>query len=135
MRRPFSQRTLGVLLAAIALSALWYFLVGWADQSRYVTGLSGPCLDDLPAGTAHTPEGTPNLPGSRYVFFPVLGVECSYSMPDGAIFRTFQPNSAFTTMAALPIVITLLVLIRYVSSWLTWGRRERSKKPTSIRRS
>lgn len=130
MRQLFSQRTLGLLLAALALSVLWYFLVGWADQGRHVrdNGLSGPCLEDLPAGTAHTPEGTPNMPGSRYVFFPVLGVECSYSMLDGSIFRTFQPNSAFTTMAALPIVITLLVLIRYVLSWLTWGHEERSKE-------
>ena len=103
-----SQRKLGLLLAATALSALWYFLIGWADQGEMVreAGLPLECLDEhLPEGTDHNPEGS-NPPDGDYRFFPILGLECTFSMIDGTSLQTFHPNYAFTAMAALPLSVT-----------------------------
>jgi hypothetical protein len=117
MAFKFSKRKLGLLLAAIAFSAFWFIAVGWADRGEMVrdAGLSMECHSEhLPKGTIHNPEGSPHLPRGEYRFFPILGLECTFSMIDGTEVQTFYPNYAFTTMAALPMFITAATGTRWL---------------------
>lgn len=112
MAFKFSQRKLGLLFAAIVFSVFWFIAIGWADRGEMVrdAGLSMECHSEhLPEGSIHNPEGSPYLPRGEYRFFPILGLECTFSMIDGTEVQTFYPNYAFTTMAALPMCITAAV--------------------------
>ena len=102
-------RRLGIFLAAVLLSALWCFVVGWVDRgvmARQSGGLSFVCLTEhLPEGTMHTQEQ--NLPRGTYSFIPPLGYECTFEMTDGSTVRSFHPDTGATLIGVSPTAFSL----------------------------
>lgn len=104
-------RRLGIFLAFFLLSALWCFLVGWADRGDMIRRVGGPsheCLNEhLPEGTIHTPEGGPYPPRGTYSFLPPLGYECAFEMVDGSTVRSFHPDTGATLIGVTPMIYSL----------------------------